>query len=345
LEESLALSQASGDQWSMAAVLNVIGMVAHESGAYGKAEEAYEKSLAIQRAIGDQDGAAGTLLELGLTCWVQGCLEKSERLLKEGIALFQETHNHTRLAYGYQKLGEALMLGGKLEQAQSAAAKGLAIAQNLGSYYDIAANHQAVAHVETHLGNYEQTIAHAQTSLDMNREGGFLWGIAFAQFMLSLSKLGKATYDQAWQRLEESIAGFRTISHHENLGWALALSPYAARGLGQFAQARQHLAEALHIVADLGVFVPLMYGLPAAALLLADADQQERAVEVYALASRYPFVANSRWFEEVAGKHIAQVAAELPPQVVAAAQTRGQERDVDTAIEELLTELNGATEE
>jgi hypothetical protein len=35
----------------------------------------------------------------------------------------------------------------------------------------------------------------------------------------------------------------------------------------------------------------------------------------YRLASRYPFVANSRWFEDVAGKHIAATAETLPPEV------------------------------
>jgi hypothetical protein len=32
------------------------------------------------------------------------------------------------------------------------------------------------------------------------------------------------------------------------------------------------------------------------ALLLTDQGEQERAVELYALALRYPVVANSRWF-------------------------------------------------
>ena len=64
-----------------------------------------------------------------------------------------------------------------------------------------------------------------------------------------------------------------------------------------------------------------------------------RAVELYALASRYPFVANSRWFEDVAGKHIAAVAATLPPEVVAAAQERGKARDLWATAEEMLKEL------
>ena len=56
------------------------------------------------------------------------------------------------------------------------------------------------------------------------------------------------------------------------------------------------------------------------------------------MASRYPFVAKSRWFEDVAGRHIA--AAALPPDVIAAAQERGRTRDLDTTVSQLLTELD-----
>jgi hypothetical protein len=59
------------------------------------------------------------------------------------------------------------------------------------------------------------------------------------------------------------------------------------------------------------------------------------------VASRYPHVANSRWFEDVAGKHIA-AAAGLPSDVFAAAQERGQARDLWATVEELLAELEKA---
>jgi len=79
-------------------------------------------------------------------------------------------------------------------------------------------------------------------------------------------------------------------------------------------------------------------------LLLADAgksarSENERAVELHVLEARYPFVANSRWFEDVAGKHITAVAATLPPEVVATAQERGRARDLDATVAELLVEL------
>jgi hypothetical protein len=85
----------------------------------------------------------------------------------------------------------------------------------------------------------------------------------------------------------------------------------------------------------------LVTALPALALLLADAGQTERAVELCALASRYGYVANSRWFEEVAVKEITAVAKTLPPDVVAAAQERGRARDLWATAEELLEELGG----
>jgi hypothetical protein len=52
-------------------------------------------------------------------------------------------------------------------------------------------------------------------------------------------------------------------------------------------------------------------------------------------------VASSRWFKGVAGKHIAAVAATLPPEVVAAAQERGRARDLEATVAELLAELEG----
>ena len=87
--------------------------------------------------------------------------------------------------------------------------------------------------------------------------------------------------------------------------------------------------------------LPVLHTLPAAALLLADRGEAERAVELYALASRYPYMANSRWFEDVAGRHIVAAAHPegVPPELAVAAQERGRERDLWATLEELLTEL------
>jgi hypothetical protein len=54
---------------------------------------------------------------------------------------------------------------------------------------------------------------------------------------------------------------------------------------------------------------------------------------------RDAYIANSRWFEAIAGQEIAQAAAALPPAVVTAAEARGQARDPGQAAADLLAEL------
>lgn len=122
------------------------------------------------------------------------------------------------------------------------------------------------------------------------------------------------------------------------MGWALATLAYAVRGLGDVPLARQHLAEALRAAAETRYPGILFHALPAMALPLVDAGEVERGVELYAVASRHPYVGNSRWFETVAGKHIAAVATTLPPEVVKAAQERGRARDLWATASELLME-------
>ena len=108
---------------------------------------------------------------------------------------------------------------------------------------------------------------------------------------------------------------------------------------GQPSQARRYLTEALNAAMENQDVIPFIHGLPVIALFLADRREDERAVELYALASGFPHVANSRWFEDVAGKHITAAAAALPPDVVAAAQERGRARELWATAEELAGEF------
>jgi hypothetical protein len=64
-------------------------------------------------------------------------------------------------------------------------------------------------------------------------------------------------------------------------------------------------------------------------------------VELYALASRHGFVANSRWFEDVAGHRLSVVTESLPDETADAAQARGEGLDLWETIALVLQELQG----
>jgi hypothetical protein len=118
----------------------------------------------------------------------------------------------------------------------------------------------------------------------------------------------------------------------------------AARNLGQLDLSKQHRDEALRTFIKTRAVLSVGRVMGMTALLLADAGETERAVEVYALALRHATVENSRWLDDVFGRHIAAVAATLPADVVATAQERGRARDLDVTVAELLTEREAEAE-
>ena len=59
-------------------------------------------------------------------------------------------------------------------------------------------------------------------------------------------------------------------------------------------------------------------------------------MELYTCASSYAHVANSRWFADVSGSHIAKVALMLPAEVAEAARLRGRSRNLWTSAQEAL---------
>jgi hypothetical protein len=113
----------------------------------------------------------------------------------------------------------------------------------------------------------------------------------------------------------------------------------ATWGLGDRDEAWKPLRAQLAWAQKSQMLMPVLFGLVAAARVLADEGQIEHAIELYALVSRYPFVANSRWFGDVAGSQITALAANLPEAAVTAARQRGQARDLIATVVEFLTEL------
>jgi tetratricopeptide (TPR) repeat protein len=173
---------------------------------------------------------------------------------------------------------------------------------------------------------------------------GFDTGISNVEIVLGEVALAEAAFAQAYSTLQESLSGLKQISDDPRDAHPSAWLGLAARALERRPEAWQHVVSALDWASRHQEIRELMVALAGSALLLADEGEAERAVELYVLAETYPFVANSRWFEDVAGREMAAVAATLPADVVTAARERGQARDLDATVDELLTEFGAERE-
>jgi tetratricopeptide (TPR) repeat protein len=343
-EESLASYRALGNQWRVADALNGLGWVARGLGAYDEARGLWEESLALSRAQNSLWGMADSLRNLSFLALFQGRFDDAARWLWQSFALCQESGDRLGRASDLAHLGVAHGLSGQFIRAHTALEEAVAICQDLGHPVLLAMATAYQARVNLHVGRYKEARAQAHMASTLARSVRVAsYSGLLAQQILGWAALAEEQYAEAAQWLRESAAGYHQMEMdflaREWLAWSLAPLGRAACGLGNRSEAQGQLFRALEIAADMGAFIPLLHLMPIIPVVLADAGEVERAVELYALAESHPLVANSQLFEDIAGRHIKAAGAALPPDVVEAARERGRELDWWDTAAELLDEL------
>jgi tetratricopeptide (TPR) repeat protein len=333
-EESLALYQEVGERWERGVALYHLGdLLFDEMRLPEKAQAVAREGLTIQQQLGDGRETAAALRVLGYIASSTDQREEGERLTHESVAAFQAVGDRARAAEALVNLGMSLFFLGRLAEARARLEESVAIYSDFGfSGVSCYAALFWLGRADMHLGEYGRARASAQKLLALARERGHRGPITMALSRLCSVAMAEGDYEKA-QQLCEQFRSYLT----EPPDFLLA---QVAVGLGRSAQARHHIRKALCIMAGKGELQSDPDVLPAVALFLADRGEVERAVELYALACRYPFVANARFWEDIAGKHIAAAAKTLPPEVVEAAQARGRARDLQATVGELLAELD-----
>jgi len=338
-QESYSLFRELDHPWGTAWALNAWGTMSMFLGAYEDAQQRLEQALAIYRALGNPSGMSASLSRLAQIAWVQGRLEEAERLARRSHALSLEAGARSEAVLSLMNLGETLEKVAKLSEAHSLLQQSLALFTELGQRNYVTQAHTFLASVEMHLGRYPSSREHAQSALAMARSHGPRFCVGMNLVLLGCLDLAGGAPSTAQRFLQESVAACQEIGPQDDLSWALACLSLAAGALGDRQAARQGLMRSLEIAAHSGAVLPLLWALPAAALLLADEGEHERAIELYALTSQAPLVAGSRWFADVAGSHLAELASALPGERVAWLEQRGRARDPKATAEELLHEL------
>jgi len=328
--------------WGMASALLGWGRAARDLDALEEAQDALARSVALHRESGDQIGLGEALVTLGGLAVRQLRFEEGERLIREGLSLAMDTDRHG-ISFGLGFLGGfAQLMTGQFAAAEASLRECLAITSELGMRSYVVQWRIRLGLCCLHAGRYGEARAQAEQVVSQARELGFDRGVGSGMALLGQVALAEGAFAQAYSCAQESLRVAEQIGGGQREAGHMALLGLAARGLGRQIEARQHLAAALGWARQAQQFMELMVALVGIILLLADDGENERAVELYALASRYPFVGHSRWLQGVAAESLAATAAAVPSELVAAAQDRGRARDLDATVAELLTIPEGA---
>ncbi|MCP4542736.1 MAG: tetratricopeptide repeat protein [Chloroflexi bacterium] len=334
--QSSALYEALGDRWGLSNGLKGQGILFWDSSDYAQAQELLEKSLEIYQEIGDQRGIAASQSWLGITILFQGQIE-GERLVRESSAIYAALGDHISLVESSDQASMALMMLGRYEQARDLMEEKRMIDNRLDFRQD--AVRSLLASALIHLGEYQEARVHAQAGLDLARRLGDPFGLGFALAVRGWLALADGQYEAAHSLFRESAEHCKTHGLQELFSWALAFQGLAEQRLGKLELAKTHMVSALQTALEIKSFVGTAFTLVSSIPLTIDLGTKERALEHYALVSQHPMVANSAWFDDIVGRQIEAIAAQLPPDVVALARERGQGQELDAVVAEVLADL------
>jgi predicted ATPase len=299
-------------------------------------KEYCQEGLMIFKRINDQRGMALALKGLAWISLNQGSYFEAKQLFQDSLEMAAETGNLEGTTTALGGLGYTHWILGEYHRAQELHQEMLALATEAGDQGGIARALGDLGIDACVFKNFEESRHLWMESLSIYREIGNPEGIAD-----ELGDLGEVfnllgEYQQAAEYAKESLAIYQQIKSEPRI-WSTRVLGNAEFGLGNTEIAKKYLCQALNLAWTRQLLGHILNILVAIANILASEDQREWAMEVLALVFSHP--ASWQLAKDIAAPINAKLEAELPPEVVTAAQERGRRRDLEATVAELLLEL------
>jgi tetratricopeptide (TPR) repeat protein len=333
--QSLALYREVGDPWGTASALLGLGRAQRSIGALEEAEQTLTTSLALHRQMGNRHGESATLATLGGVAMIGARFEEAEDRIERSLSITPASDVFsTAFALGW--LGATRMQAGRFSEAEEPLRECVALHRELGMWGYGARWAFSLAQVYIHQGRYDEARALAERIIVETKEmdsgrGTFLGLALFGEVALATGAFAEA--DRCLRESAEAAAAYTKDRYQHG---QLAVLGLAARGLGRPVEAARLLRSALSETGAVHRFPVQMVALVGFSLLYADEGQAERAVELFSLASRYGFVANSIWLQDIVGGTLTAAAAGLSPDELRAARERSARLDLGDTVGQLL---------
>lgn len=333
---SLEIYRELNDRWHTAQLLEHLGTSSPHQDHYQQSRAWLDESLSLRRALGDQTGMASALQYLSLTAAMQGDFERMERLIQESLEINRKLGNPESLTDLKFTMSVKLAYSGNFAESCTLLDEIIKQYRQLGLPEALVIGLEIQGWIKTNLGEYESAEEEIHAAIEIIHHSGYLQYLPICKFGLGQIQYAQGQVDQAVRTLADSVAHYRQFPPIDEMGMVLTTLAGLEARLGQWNSARDHWQEGLITSARAGSWQAKVHLVAEFACLLAEKSQFEAALEYYALATRYPYLGNSRYWWDVAGKRIKKLTRDLSDDLILAAEQRGILRDLDQTFEEIL---------
>jgi predicted ATPase len=340
-QQSLALFQEIGDNENSGTVLSLLGEVVHHAGEYALAGSLLSQALPLLQTGGEPRRLASNLRWLGFTKIRQGRIDEGESYIRQAIEVRKQIGDLSEAAQSQDDYGTVLAWRGRFPEAIDLLEQCLPLYEELGMHVKVAWVLALLGLINNYIRQYENARLVGLRCIQIASQLDFPRELALGYASQGQTNLGEGKLTEAHKHMLQALKVERSIPQSDELAFTLGHLALAELGIDQVDQACQHLREALEIVQKTRGMFSAYICLPTSAVALARIGKVEKAIEVQAMMLRYPAVANAPWYEDTCWQHVATAATILSPEIAQAARERGQQSDLFTTVEELLTEFSG----
>ncbi|GIK58008.1 MAG: transcriptional activator [Chloroflexota bacterium] len=383
LRDSLALSEAQGNQPEVAFAWRTWGIVLHTRGEYAEAITYHQQALALYTQLADQEGIAGTLHNWGLTLHSMGQTQQARALYLQSQAIKREIGDQVGLALTINNLGTLALASGDYQEAYRCLLEGLQLAEQSGNLYvagfalnnlgllarnegqeaqEVAYFTAALAHFQkigyrvgeagtwlnlgwcaAQQGAYAQAQQHFAASRAIFESVGDTSGVALCLFNLGLMAERQNDYAPAQKYYQQGLAMQQTIGELGEAVYTLLGLGRVAIVKGEYAAARRYLYEALQMGQALEAAPALLEALIVVASWWLWQGQQQKAADLLRAVWQHPACTP----EVIANAELllADYAVQIPRRDTAVMDSEAAEMWLETAVSAILQELAEADEE
>jgi predicted ATPase/DNA-binding SARP family transcriptional activator len=338
-QRSLEITRQIGNKRYMAFSLKNLARTYFVDGKFYDAERYCLDSLSVWRSLGDPGQIAEILLYLSEISAHFGKMELALQSMRESAQLYFALGDQISRTSGLVGMALGFYHNGEWDKADKYYADSLSPSQvwnDRESRYNAYSNWSMV---KLFSGRYEEARMMAESNYEFAIHINDPYSMMINLYTLGGVALAQDRPEEANPYLENSTNTCNQNLIHFILAQVVGTWSIALYRSGNIKFGYERMMESIQTGVRLHSYTNLSFAVPAAALYLAINGQAERAVELCGLIDEKAMCGKTPWFEDVAGKTIKEMAADLPPEVVEAARERGRQRDLFVTAAELLEEL------
>ena len=313
-QRGIALYQDLGDAWRQASLLVWAGEYAMRLGDPALALSTQQEALRLARQLGEP----GLLLHcLRQSTYLYSALNQFEnfhRLMQETVTVLESVEELPLRAYAQMHLGMQFNHIGHYPEAIHTLEQSVPLLRSLGYHYGMVYGGFALGLGYTMNGEYVRGAAILQTALQEGNQWGILRETTTGLYALGMVAVVQGRLTDALDYFSQTVQRYRSMQFAGELGMAFCGLALAQTAAGQAEAARESLRESLLIVLKTHNISAILMGWPAVVLYFVRSHRLQMALLLHRLASRIPFLHNSRWYADIIGNEMEAKWQALSPE-------------------------------